>query len=137
MKLFAFTAVLLLTICMGAVHTPSVFAQTGQPAALPNVTGGPILEYVSDHDAVIAWTSKGGSDMQLHFGTAAASLTQTADATENSRGTNHRVKLNNLQPSTTYYIQMSAGAQPVGSVITFQTVAKGAPPNRNKVNLSH
>jgi Purple acid Phosphatase, N-terminal domain len=138
MKFFTLTAVLLLTICVGAALTQTPAPATGQQAAaLPNVTAGPILEYASDHDAVIAWTSKGPSDMELRFGTSATSLTQTADAVENPHGTNHRVKLNNLQPSTTYYIQMLASGQPVGSVISFQTVAKGAQPNRSHASLSH
>ena len=138
MKFLTLTAVLLLTICVGAALTQTPAPAAGQQAAaLPNVTAGPILEYASDHDAVIAWTSKGPSDMELRFGTTATSLTQTADAVENPHGTNHRVKLNNLQPSTTYYIQMLASGQPVGSVISFQTVAKGAQPNRSHVSLSH
>jgi hypothetical protein len=139
MKFFTLTFVLLLAVCLGAAQTPSTPAPAAgqQAAALPNVTGGPILEYASDHDAVIAWTSKGPADMDLRFGTSATSLTQTADAVENPHGTNHRVKLNNLQPSTTYYIQMMSGGQPVGSVISFQTVAKGAQPNRSHVSLSH
>jgi phosphodiesterase/alkaline phosphatase D-like protein len=104
-------------------------------AGMANVTHGPVIEYVSDHDAVVAWTSQNGADMQVRFGTDPNTLSQTADAAENSRGSNHRVKLNNLQPSTTYYFQMTQGGQPVGSVQQVQTVAKGAAPNRNNVNL--
>ncbi len=137
MKFFAFALVLLLSICIGAAQTPA--ATTAQaPASTDNqryITHGPVLEYVSDHDAVIAWTSRQGSDMQLHYGTSPTSLSQTADAKENSRGTNHRVKLNNLQPSTTYYIQMQVAGQPMGSVVQFQTVAKGAAPNKANQNL--
>ena len=68
--------------------------------------------------------------MQARFGTAPATMTQTADAVENSKGTNHRVKLNNLQPNTVYFYQMTMGGQPVGQMSTFQTVKKGDPPNR-------
>jgi len=103
---------------------------------MPDVTHGPVLEYTSDKDAVIAWTSKSGAEMKVHYGTSPTCLTQTAEAHENSRGTNHRVKLNNLQPSTTYYLQMTNSAgQPVGSVVQFQTVAKGAAPNKANQNL--
>lgn len=103
--------------------------------AIAQITNGPVLEYVSDHDAVVAWTSKSGSDMQVKYGTDQNNLTQTADASENSRGSNHRVKLNSLQPSTTYFLQMEQNGQPVGSVVSFQTVAKGAAPNRRNINL--
>lgn len=139
MKLFTLAAVLPLSICLGAAQTPATppapAPAAGQPAATAattaNVTRGPAVEYVSDHDAVIAWTSKNGVDMQARFGTAANSMTQTADAVENSRGTNHRVKLNNLQPSTIYYYQMTSAGQPVGEMHTFKTVPKGAPPDRS------
>lgn len=114
-------------------------ASTGTTApytgGLPDVTHGPVVEYASDHDAVIAWTSKEGSDMHIHYGTTPTSLTKAEDAVENSGGTNHRVKLINLQPNTTYYIQMTTNTgQPIGSVMQFQTVAQGAAPKR-EVNL--
>jgi len=141
MKLFAMAIVLLLSICLGAAQTPATApAQTpaaGQAAtATAGVSRGPAVEYVSDHDAVIAWTSRNPVDMQAHFGTAANSMNQTADAVENSRGTNHRVKLNNLQPNTIYFYQMTAAGQPVGAMNTFKTVPKGAPPNRTYVDQS-
>jgi phosphodiesterase/alkaline phosphatase D-like protein len=137
MKLFAMAVILLLSICLGAIETPATPpAQAGQPAAtaVADVTRGPAVEYVSDHDAVIAWTSKNAVDMQAHFGTAANSMSQNSDAVENSRGTNHRVKFNNLQPDTIYYYQMTAAGQPVGAVNTFKTVPKGAQPNRTYVD---
>lgn len=135
MKFFALAATLLLCICIGIAQTPAAPA-AGQAANPPEVTHGPVLEYVSDHDAVIAWTTKQPYDMQIHYGTSATSLTQAADAVENPHGTNHRVKLNNLQPSTTYYIQMTNNTGgTIGSVAQFQTTAKGAPPQRQNVDL--
>jgi phosphodiesterase/alkaline phosphatase D-like protein len=143
MKLFAMAVVLLLSICLGAAQTPATqpvqaAAAAGQTAAttVADVSRGPAVEYVSDHDAVIAWTSKNAVDMQAHFGTAANSMNQNADAVENSSGTNHRVKLNNLQADTIYYYQMTAAGQPVGAVNTFKTVPKGAQANRTYVDQS-
>jgi hypothetical protein len=46
------------------------------------------------------------------------------------------VKLNDLKPSTTYYFQIEQNGKPVGSVEQFTTVAKGAEPKRENVNLS-
>lgn len=135
MKLFAMAAAVLLSVCLGAAKTPAAQnPAASQAAAAADVTRGPAVEYVSDHDAVIAWTSKNPVDMQAHFGTAANSMTQTADAVENSHGTNHRVKMNNLQPDTIYFYQMTMAGQPVGAVNTFKTVPKGAPPNRTYVD---
>jgi phosphodiesterase/alkaline phosphatase D-like protein len=137
-------AVLLLCACFALAQTPATApAAPAQGAtattAMPDVTHGPVLEYVSDHDAVIAWTSKAGADMAIHYGPTPASLNQQAsaamDAAENAKGTNHRVKLINLQPSTTYYFEMTTNTgQQVGQIFQFQTPAKGAAPVR-QLNL--
>ena len=109
--------------------------QSGQPgsSATAQITNGPVLEYASDDDAVIAWSTKQGADMSIKYGTDKNNLSQAADAAEKS-STNHRVKLDNLQPSTTYYFQVMQNGQPVGDVIQFQTVAKGQAKKEN-VNL--
>ena len=131
-------AVLLLCACCALAQTPGTApAQGTAAAALPDVTHGPVLEYVSDHDAVIAWTSKAGANMGIHYGATPASLNQVAsmaaDAVENKTGTNHRAKLVNLQPSTTYYFDMTTSTgQQVGQVFTFQTPAKGGAPIREQ-----
>ncbi|HYX52137.1 MAG TPA: fibronectin type III domain-containing protein [Candidatus Limnocylindrales bacterium] len=133
--LFVLVATLLLCLCIGVAQTPAAPA-ANQAANPPEVTHGPVLEYVTDHDAVIAWTTKQPYDMQIHYGTSPTSLTQASEVRENGKGTNHRVQLNNLQPSTTYYIQMTnntGGA--IGSVVQFQTTAKGAAPQRQNVDL--
>jgi phosphodiesterase/alkaline phosphatase D-like protein len=134
MKFLTLAVALLLTICVGAAQAAPQTPASSQAAAAADVTRGPAVEYVSDHDAVIAWTSKNPVDMQARFGTAVNNLTQTADAVENSRDPNHRVKLNNLQPDTIYYYQMTSAGQPVGAVNSFKTVPKGAPPNRTYVD---
>jgi hypothetical protein len=41
------------------------------------------------------------------------------------------VKLDGLQPNTTYYLQIVENGHNVGSVISFQTVAKGAAAKKN------
>jgi acid phosphatase type 7 len=136
MKFFTLAVALLLSICIGAAQAAPQTPANSQAAAAADVTRGPAVEYVSDHDAVIAWTSKNPTDMQARFGTAVNNLTQSAEAVENSRGTNHRVKLNNLQPDTIYYYQMTSAGQPVGAVNSLKTVPKGAPPNRTYVDQS-
>ena len=114
---------------------PSAVPQSDQPgsSATAQITNGPVLEYASDDDAVIAWSTKQGGDMSIKYGTDRNNLSQTADAAEKS-STNHRVKLDNLQPSTTYYFQVVQNGQPIGDVKQFQTVAKGQQKKEN-VNL--
>ncbi|HZD93858.1 MAG TPA: fibronectin type III domain-containing protein, partial [Candidatus Sulfotelmatobacter sp.] len=129
--------------CLGVAQTPAAPAQAPAPGAAAGaaeITHGPVLEYVSDHDAKLAWTTKAPADMAVHFGTAPTSLTQAgvqaADAKENAGGTNHRASLTNLQPSTTYYVVVTdKTGNPLTSVVQFQTVAKGAPPKRGNVDL--
>ena len=99
------------------------------------IKNGPVLEYVADDNAVVAWTSDKGMNMNVKYGTDRNSLSQTASTTDMG-GTNHRVKLNNLKPSTTYYFQIESNGQPVGSVEQFSTVAQGAQPKRDNTNLS-
>lgn len=127
-------AVLLLCACFAFAQTATTPAtQAAQAASNSDIKHGPVLEYASDHDAVIAWTSTAGSDMQIHYGTAANSLTLAADALENSTSTNHRVKLINLQPNTTYFVQMTNNTgQPMSTVFQFKTPAKGAPAIRQQ-----
>jgi phosphodiesterase/alkaline phosphatase D-like protein len=142
MKLFTLAAFLLLCVCVGTAQTPATPttpAQTAPATATADIdiTHGPVLEYVSDHDAVIAWTSKAGSDMGLHYGNSPSSLvqvaSQAADAVENSRGTNHRAKITNLQPGTLYYFDMTTRTgQQIGQVYQFTTPAKGAAPIRQQ-----
>jgi phosphodiesterase/alkaline phosphatase D-like protein len=138
MKLFTLAAILMFGAYVGMVQASATSpSQTpnATTAAQPQVTHGPVVEYASDHDAVLAWTTKQPFDIQVHYGTSASSLTQASDVAEHMGGTNHRVQINNLQPSTTYFFQLTTNTgQPIGSVYSFQTVAKGATPVR-QVNL--
>jgi phosphodiesterase/alkaline phosphatase D-like protein len=108
---------------------------SGESASGVNLKTGPVLEYVADDNAVVAWTSNKGTNMSVKYGTDRNNLSQSASTTDMG-GTNHRVKLSNLQPSTTYYIQVEQNGQPVGSVEQFKTVAKGAQPKRENTDLS-
>jgi phosphodiesterase/alkaline phosphatase D-like protein len=99
------------------------------------IKNGPVLEYVAHDNAVVAWTSDKGMNMSVKYGTDRNNLSQSASTTDMG-GTNHRVKLGNLKPSTTYYFQIEQNGQPVGSVEQFSTVAQGAQPKRDNTNLS-
>jgi phosphodiesterase/alkaline phosphatase D-like protein len=120
----------------GSSSSASALPQSGQAASgsVAQITDGPILESVSDDDAVIAWSTKQGGQMSIKYGTDKNNLSQTANATDKMGGTNHRVKLDNLQPTSTYYFQVVENGQPVGNVLDFKTLAKGQR-NRQNVNL--
>jgi phosphodiesterase/alkaline phosphatase D-like protein len=72
----------------------------------------------------------------VHYGTSASSLNQTAQAPwggdTNKWSTVHRVKIQNLQPNTTYYYQVHSaqaqgtGTEAKGEVMSFQTQTKEA-----------
>jgi phosphodiesterase/alkaline phosphatase D-like protein len=131
---------------VGVNGTPTSTSQSASSAPAPatasgpvTITHGPVLENLTDHGAVIAWTTDKPLDMGLHYGTTPASLTQTnaqaADAIDNSGGTNHRATISNLQPNTAYYFVATTNTgQPVGTMFVFQTVAKGEPA-KHEINL--
>jgi len=127
------------TVAKGAPHNRENrnVGVRGEPMGSSSdmIANGPMLEYTSDKDAVIAWTSKTGGNMSVKYGTDRNNLQNTANTTDMG-GTNHRAKLSNLQPSTTYYIQVQKDGQPVADIVQFQTVAAGAPPKRENTDLS-
>ncbi len=93
------------------------------------ITNGPVIEYLSNNQAILAWTTNVPSSSVVKYGTDPNALTQTAQASWTS-GT-HRVTINNLQPNTKYYFQVqSAQGQGTGTsaqtgVYPFQTVQNG------------
>src|SRR5579872_5502284 len=98
----------------GAVRQNGQFTTTGsasastKPGSLQIV--GPNLALVSANSAQITWTTNAPSSSIVHYGTSKGSLTQTAVAAWGA--STHQVGLNNLKPSTTYFVQVeSAQAQ--------------------------
>jgi phosphodiesterase/alkaline phosphatase D-like protein len=93
-----FSLVLALGLCVPA------FAQKAAPE---KITKGPVVEGVGDSWAVIAWTTNTGGSSVVRYGTDQNSLSQTAQSAysdnEKAAAQNHRVKLTNLKPGTTYY----------------------------------
>jgi len=88
----------------------SMFAQ--KPEAV-KITNGPVVEGVGDTWAVIAWTTNTGGSTVVRYGTDQNSLTQTAQApysdNEATKAQNHRVRVTNLQPNTTYFFIVDSG----------------------------
>jgi hypothetical protein len=128
-KLFTITGILLLCACFAAAQQPG----TTQPSSTTQQAGPevlkPMLEFANANSAKIAWTSKQGADLDLHYGTDAKNMTGAVNAIEKMSGDNHRATLINLTPNTTYFAQMTnKTGQPVGPVFTFKTPAQGQPP---------
>ncbi|HEY7402956.1 MAG TPA: fibronectin type III domain-containing protein [Candidatus Angelobacter sp.] len=147
----------LLCACFAAAQTPATPPAAGQsPAAQPPVAGQPptaqtpaastmpstsqapatsdikkpMLEFANANSAKIAWISADNQseNLGMHYGTSPTSLTGAVDAIENTSGKGHRASLVNLQPNTTYYVQMTTSTgQPVGPTYTFKTPAQGQP----------
>ncbi len=126
MKIFKIATFVLLCACFAAAQTPGVT----QPTSANTLVEKPMLEFANANSAKIAWTSKGGSDTDLHYTTDPNNLQQGAvGAVEKMNGDNHRATITNLQPNTTYYVVVSnKTGQPVGPVFSFKTPAQGQPP---------
>jgi hypothetical protein len=129
MKIFKIAVFMLLCACFAAAQTPATAQPpTTSPQAGTDVTK-PVLEFANANSAKIAWTSKQSANLGLHYGTDPNQLTGAVDAIEKSGGDNHRASLVNLQPNTTYYVQMTTSTgQPVGQTFSFKTPAQGQPP---------
>lgn len=82
-------------------------------------TDGPRVESLSDNSATLAWTTDKPASTVVKYGTDVNNLNQTAQAPW-GQGT-HRVTLSNLNPNTTYWIEVSS-AQAQGSGQSAQSV---------------
>jgi len=129
-KLLTIAAVLVFCACFAAAQTPGVTQPSSTTQQASAQVEKPMLEFANANSAKIAWTSKAGADLDLHYTTDPNNLQQSAvGAVEKMNGDNHRATLTNLQPNTTYYIAMTnKTGQPVGSVFSFKTPAQGQPP---------
>jgi phosphodiesterase/alkaline phosphatase D-like protein len=93
-----------------AAQQPAGGAQ--KPAAV-KITNGPVVEGVGDTWAVIAWTTNTGGSTVVHYGTDQNNLSEKAQApyadNEKTQAQNHRVRVTNLQPNTTYFFVVDSG----------------------------
>jgi type IV secretory pathway VirB10-like protein len=96
------------------------------------ISTGPTIQYADDQFAVITWATNIATDSRVFYGTDSNYLNQVAESPYG--GTNHRVSLTKLKPGMTYYFEVDTGqAEPgTGAMHSFQTVASGAPPIRER-----
>jgi hypothetical protein len=125
---------LVLVIAGILIGLPTGFAQ--QRAERPvRITKGPLFESISDHSAVIAWSTDEQGSSRVEYGTSPHNLDQMGEAPWGADGRTHRVELRNLRPDTTYYFEVETGqARGNGSDVetrgrlSFRTQPRGAPP---------
>jgi phosphodiesterase/alkaline phosphatase D-like protein len=93
------------------------------------ITKGPVIEEVTDHSAIVAWSTNERASGVIRYGTQDGQLGQTAQAPYG--GPTHRVHLQNLKPNTKYFFVVDSGqAQGSGTEAksqeqSFTTVNKG------------
>ncbi len=104
-------------------------SENAKPAAA-RITKGPIVEWVGDTTAVIAWSTNVNASTMVRYGTSAENLNEVAQTPWG--GLTHRVHIQHLQPNTTYYFEVGSehaqgsGAKLESPVHSFRTVEKGA-----------
>lgn len=102
--------ILSLLVALAFVFSLSLAAQKPEPV---KITNGPVVEGVGDTWAVIAWTTNTGGSSVVRYGTDQNNLGQTAQApyadNESTKAQNHRVRVTNLQPNTTYFFVVDSG----------------------------
>jgi phosphodiesterase/alkaline phosphatase D-like protein len=97
-------------------------------AAQVQITAGPIIETADSHSATISWFTDQPANSRVWYSQDADDLTQIAEGED--RTTEHRVRLEGLQPNTTYFFQIesvqnSSVRTENPALMTFRTVAPG------------
>jgi phosphodiesterase/alkaline phosphatase D-like protein len=133
------TVMLAVLIAAGSLffYSPATAQETpAKQARRVHIAKGPALESAQENSAIITWTSNnpGGSDEHfgvVHYGTDPKNLTQTAKShIRLNRGHSYtvfRVRVDGLEPKTTYYYKVdsvdarSASDRVISPVKTFIT----------------
>src|SRR5215467_4002997 len=128
------TAIVLLCCAFAAAQNRS--GGYGTQTQGPQITNGPVAEYVADSKATIGWSVQNpGSTMTIKYGTDRDHMDQTAQAAAGSDGRNFHARLQSLSPETRYYFQVMQDNQAAGGVGTFRTVASGAAPIKSRATI--
>ncbi len=121
---------LLLFLLTGLGYSQQNPAATKQAKAeAVKIVNGTVIEEVTDHSAIIAWSTNVRGSSIVRYGDQDEKLTQTAEVPYG--GPTHRVHLDNLKPSTKYFFVVDSGqgkgtgTEAKSQEMSFTTVAKG------------
>jgi phosphodiesterase/alkaline phosphatase D-like protein len=129
----ALIAMLTCGIVMGQAGTAAGSQATPSPAMQkPDITNGPVAEYITDSTCTIGWSTTTPGKMTVRYGTDPKQMSKTAESVEGSDPRNHHVQLSGLSPDTRYYFQVVADGEALRNAGTFSTVGKGDPPTKSK-----
>jgi hypothetical protein len=106
-------------------------------------THGPVIEVADSSSATITWSTQQPSTCRVWYGDEPDDLTEIAE--DDNKGTEHRVRLQGLQPNSTYFFQVDSGQNngpaetKSPAVMSFKTIAPGQQPihNRKAVIAQH
>jgi hypothetical protein len=110
-----------------------LFQAFGAPV---QITGEPVIELADSNSATISWVTSQPSNSRVWYGEDAEDLTEIAEGSE--RSTDHHVRIQGLQPNTTYYFQVETGEGSNSTttenpaIMSFRTVAVGQQSVRNQ-----
>lgn len=98
------------------------------------VTSGPVIEIADSNSATIAWSTQRLSATRVWYGDDPDQLTEIAG--DDREATEHRVRLESLQPNSTYFFQVDSSKSPAETespaVMSFKTTAPGQAPIHNR-----
>lgn len=87
------------------------------PTLEVKIVQGPLVEYVTDSTAIIAWSTNVNAGTLLHYGIDPTHLDKVAGMPWG--GLTHRVTLKDLKPDTKYYFRAeSAEGQGTGTAVS-------------------
>ncbi len=84
----------------------AAFAQQTPTAQQFAITNGPGVANLTASTAEVFWNTNENSSSMVHYGPARDQLTESAEVPGDT--TDHKVQLDNLQPNTTYFFQVTS-----------------------------
>jgi phosphodiesterase/alkaline phosphatase D-like protein len=111
------------------ISVAAIFAFELVLTAQVPITSGPLIETADSTSATITWSTQQPSTSRVWYGDDPDDLTQVAE--DGNRETEHRVRLEGLQPNSTYFFQVDSGTinaraeTDSPAVMSFKTIAPG------------
>ena len=113
----------------GGIHRAQALQSAPDAPKPVEITRGPIVEYVTDTTAQIAWSTNVNAGTLLRYGLDRDRLDQSAGMPWG--GFTHRVRLRDLKPDSTYYFRAESdqgqgtGTRAVSTESCFRTKPPG------------